>query len=95
MEKITMIFRKAYNPYTKRYESVAFIPETSVSYGRICCYQHIGQHSEAALAYYNQTKKATFEEYKDLFEELKRIYDDMEIVIKQRLNYDTLRKSWY
>lgn len=95
MEKIIMIFRKGYNPHTKRYEPIAFIPEAHVSYGRIGCYQHIGQHSEADLAYYKQTKKATFDEYKELLKELESVYSDMKIVIRQRLNYDTLRKSWY
>lgn len=94
MEKITMIFRKGYNPHTERYEPIAFIPEAHVSYGRIGCYQHIGQHSEADLAYYKQTKKATFDEYKELLKELECVYSDMKIVIRQRLNYDTLRKSW-
>lgn len=94
MEKIVMIFRKEYNPNTKSYEPIAFIPEAHVSYGRIGCYQHIGQHSEADLAYYKQTKKATFDEYKELIKELECVYSDMKIVIRQRLNYDTLRKSW-
>lgn len=56
------------------YEPIAFIPEAHVSYGRIGCYQHIGQHSEANLAYYKQTKKATFDEYKELLKELECVY---------------------
>ena len=39
-------------------------------------------------------KKAMPEEYADLLEELKEEYSDFEIVVKKRVNYDTLRKNW-
>lgn len=94
MEKITMIFRKEYNPDTKIYDPIAFMPEEPASYGRISYYSRMGQHSEADLKYYKQTKKATFDEYKELLKELGSVYSDVRIVIRQRLNYDTLRKSW-
>lgn len=94
MKKITMIFRKEYNPDTKIYDPIAFMPEEPASYGRISYYSRMGQHSEADLEYYKQTKKATFDEYKELLKELECVYSDMKIVIRQRLNYDTLRKSW-
>ena len=94
MEKIAMIFRKEYNPNTKSYEPIAFIPELPASYGRISCYSHMGQHSEADFEYYKQTQKATFDEYKELLKELECVYSDMKIIIKQRLNSNTIWKSW-
>lgn len=95
MKEIIMIFRKEYNPDIKIYDPIAFMPEEPASYGRISCYSRMGQHSEANLEYYKQTKKATFDEYKELFKELGNVYSDVRIVIRQHLNYDTLRKSWY
>ena len=93
-EKLQVIFRMVYNPYTKRYECEAFLPEDPVRYGRIGNYAHIGQHSEASLEYYWKSKKASPEQYAELYKELQRIYDDVILVIKQRLNYDILRKNW-
>ena len=78
----------------KKNEVVAFIPESTVNYGHILSYMHIGQHSEASLQYYWETVKATEEEYKPLLKELKSIYDDETLVIKKRLNMDKLRSMW-
>lgn len=94
MEKVKVIFRKSKNPYTNEYEVVAFFPEIEVNYGRILSYMHIGQHSEADLGFYHETKKATEAEYKPLLEELKAIYDDCELVVKQKINYNDLRNAW-
>lgn len=94
MEKVKVIFRKVKNPYTKECEIVAFFSEASANYGRILSYMHIGQHSEADLEFYQSTKKATEAEYKPLLEELKAIYDDCELMVKQKINYKDLRKAW-
>lgn len=94
MEKVKVIFRKAKNPYSKRYEVVAFFPEIEANNGRILSYMHIGQHSEADLGFYHETKKATEEEYKPLLEELKVRYDDCELVVRQKINYKDLHKAW-
>ena len=94
MEKVKVIFRKAQNPYTKEYEIVAFFPEIEANYGKILSYMHIGQHGEADLGFYQETIKATEMEYKPLLEELKSIYDDCELMIKQKINYKDLRKAW-
>ena len=93
-EKFQVIFRMVYNPYTKEYECEAFFPEAVASYGKIVNYAHIGQHSEAGLEWYWKSKKASPEQYTELYNELKDIYYDVELVIKQRLNYDVLRKNW-
>lgn len=94
MEKVKVIFRKSKNPYTKEYEVIAFFPEIEVNYGRIMSYMHMGQHGEADLGFYYETKKATGEEYEPLLNELKTIYDDCELVVKQKLNYKDLYKTW-
>lgn len=94
MEKVKVIFRKAKNPYSKKYEVVAFFPEIEANYGNIMSYMHIGQHSEASVEFYWETKKATAEEYKSLLEELKVRYDDCELVVRQKINYKDLHKAW-
>lgn len=94
MEKVKVIFRKAKNPYSKKYEVVAFFPEIEANYGNIMSYMHIGQHSEASVEFYWETKKATEEEYKPLLEELKVRYDDCELVVRQKINYKDLYKAW-
>lgn len=97
--------RKRYTPYKKvkviyRKDSdgniLAFFPELSANYGNIVCYQHIGQHGEASTNYYtNNTEKATPNEYKELHKELKSIYHDAELSVKQRLYYsDLTEKAW-
>ena len=87
--RMDILFRKD----RKTNEVVAFIPESTVNYGHILSYMHIGQHSEASLQYYWETVKATEEEYKSLLKELKSIYDEA-LVIKKRLNMDKLRSMW-
>ena len=94
MEKVKVIFRKAENPYTKEYEVIAFFPEIEANHGRILSYMHIGQHGEADLGFYHETKKVTEEEYKPLLNELKEIYNDYELVIKRKINYKDLYKAW-
>lgn len=90
MDKVKVIFRK------DKYENViAFIPEAKVNYGNIMSYMHIGQHGEASYQFYTDTKKASETEYKSLLNELKRIYDDCTLVVKQRLCYnDLVNKAW-
>lgn len=94
MEKLKVIFRKAKNPYTHEYETVAFFPEIEANYGNILSYMHMGQHGEAGLEFYWTTSRATETEYKPLLEELKAIYDDCELVVKQKIYHNDLRKAW-
>ena len=89
--RMDILFRKD----RKTNEVVAFIPESTVNYGHILSYMHIGQHSEASLQYYWGTVKATEEEYKLLLEELESIvYNDDILTVKKRLNYDKLSNAW-
>ena len=95
MEKMKVIFRKVYNPYTKENEVVAFFPTQKANYGNIVSYMHIGQHSESDLLFYKTTKKANEEEYKSLLNELNGIYNDYVLVVKQKLNHNNLTsKAW-
>lgn len=73
----------------------AYFGNVTSRYGRILCYTHEEGHNEADVSYYvAATTKAAPEEYADLLEELKEKYSDFEIVVKKRMNYDTLRKNW-
>ena len=87
--KVKVIFRKDRNG-----NIIAFFPEVTVNYGNIMSYMHIGQHSEADYSFYLETKKTRVEEYSELLGELKRIYDDCELVVKQKIYYSDLRKAW-
>ena len=90
MDKVKVIFRK-----DKHNDVIAFFPEARVNYGNIMSYMHIGQHGEASYEFYLTTRKANENEYADLFAELRGIYDDCQLVVKQRLCYDDLvNKAW-
>lgn len=89
MENLKVIFRK-----TKDGEIIAFFPEASANFGNVLSYMHIGQHGEASMEFYQITKKATEAEYKPLLKELKVIYYDYNLIIKQKINYHDLRKAW-
>ena len=90
MDKVKVIFRK-----NKEGNVIAFLPELRVNHGNIMSYMHIGQHGEASYQFYSETKKASETEYNSLSDELKRIYDDCILVVKQRLCYDDLvYKAW-
>lgn len=96
--------RKRYTPYVKlkviyRKDSdgkvTAFMPELPANYGKIVCYAHMGQHSEASIEYYHSTETALPSEYEPLHKELKAIYNDYELSVKRRLTYSDLTdKAW-
>lgn len=65
-----------------------------VNYGKIMSYQHIGQHGEASLDYYNSLRPASPDEYADLLAELKSIYDDVNLVVRKKIDYNILRNEW-
>ena len=89
MEKIKVIFRKIEN------EMVAFFPELPANPGYMLSYQHIGQHGEADLGFFFTTEKANLEEYSSLLKELKSIYSDCELLVRQKLHYrDLTEKAW-
>ena len=90
MDKVKVIFRK-----DREGNIIAFLPELRVNHGNIMSHMHIGRHSEASYQFYAETKKADDSEYNSLLGELKRIYDDCTLVVKQKLCYDDLvNKAW-
>lgn len=66
---IKVIFRKYKNEHTGEYNIIAFFPE-SYNYGDVMSYEHIGQHSEASIMFYRETKPASLNEYLPLYQEL-------------------------
>lgn len=89
MKKVKVIFRK-----NKDGEAIAFFPEFHVHYGNIMSYMHIGQHGEASLDFYYSTKKANPQEYESLLNELKVVYDDCILTVRQKLSYKDLLAAW-
>ena len=88
MERVKVIFRK------KDGQVIAFFPEFHVQRGNIMSYMYIGQHGEASLDFYYSATKANAQEYELLFNELKTIYNDCVLVVKQKLNYKDLLTAW-
>lgn len=90
---LNVIFRK--EKYFGKFVIAAYFNNTAARYGRIVCYTHGEGYNEANVSYYvEETKKAMPEEYADLLKELKENYSDFGIVVKKRMNYDTLRENW-
>ena len=89
MEKVKVIFRKI-----KDGQVIAFFPEFHVQRGNIMSYMHIGQHGDASLEFYYSTKKANPQEYEPLLNELKVVYDDCILTVRQKLNYKDLLTAW-
>ena len=98
-----MARRKRYTPYEKlkviyRKDDAgnitAFLPELPANYGNVVCYAHTGQHGEASIDYFHETKNATPAEYAELHRELQGIYNDYELSVKLRIRYADLRKAW-
>jgi hypothetical protein len=87
--KLTVIYRMI------RGEVAAFLPDLQAGFGEMVTYHHIGQHGEADMGYYYLGRLATEEEYQPLHQELTRIYNDCELVIRKRVNYDKLTKMWW
>ena len=89
MKKVKVLFRK-----NKDGEAIAFFPEFHVQRGNIMSYMHIGQHGEANLDFYYSTTKANPQEYELLLNELKVVYDDCILTVRQKLSYKDLLTAW-
>lgn len=89
MEKVKVIIRKI-----KDGQVIAFLPEFHVQRGNIMSYMHIGQHGEASLDFYYSTEKANMQEYEPLLNELKAVYDDCILTVRQKLSYKDLFTAW-
>lgn len=92
-EKTKVIFRKAYNRYTKEWEVEAFLPEAKVNPGYVGCYAHVGQHSEAHYDYYRSTRPCTPKEYAALKREMENYFGYNFKVIK-RITWRERNEAW-
>jgi hypothetical protein len=52
---------------------IAFLLDCPANDGYVQSYMHIGHHGDASIAFFNECKPATEEQYKDLYEELSSI----------------------
>jgi len=73
--KTQVIFRKE-----KDGEIIAVFPYLIYQGVFITCYAHVGQHSSMDWNYFDQTKPATEDEYKDLQKELTNIGYNLDII---------------
>ena len=104
MEKTKVLFRKEYNPYKKQWEVIAVFPEFDAHYGKMQCYTSEGW-THCSFDYYKDTKKAKPEEYAEMYEYLKDIFEvntdgdePLQLVIVQKITtkmYNELLKIWY
>lgn len=69
-----VVFRKYWHDYDDRWTPIAFLPDVEVSRpGWVMSYEHCGQHGEACMNYYRDTKPCEPELYAPLLKELEGI----------------------
>ena len=74
---------------------ILFIEGDDANFGMITCYAHLGQHSEASLDYYWDTKPDHANQCAALIAEWIGIDPSfLDYKIGKRLNMDNVRKSW-
>jgi hypothetical protein len=74
---------------------ILFINDCPATFGHLVCYQHIGQHGEASLDYYRETKPAREGECDALLREWNgQPPSNVRMVVRQRLDHDLLRAQW-
>lgn len=66
----SVVFKKTPDSYP---EVIAFLLDCPAHFGQVLSYMHVGQHSDASLAYMKECTKATPDEYADLKKELEHI----------------------
>lgn len=100
MEKLKVIFRK-----DSEGNIFCIMPELPANYGRVVafCYENdsyyghvIGGHMDIDAAYaVNRLKLATEKEFEKPLEFLRKLYDNCELVVRKKINYDDLcHKAW-
>lgn len=100
MEKVKVVFRK-----DKEGNVMALFPEMPANYGKILAFDYegegyygqvLGGHMEIDVNYATTCLKlATEKEYAKPLELLRKAYDDCELVVRKKINYDDLRqKAW-
>jgi len=74
-----------------------FFPSLPANRGKIECWQCIGEHGEASIEFYRECKPMEKEEAEKLIKKYWYLYPHEEgefYEIKQKINYNQLRKSW-
>lgn len=79
MRTLTIVFKRIGN------EVLAVFPFERWSYYEVASYAHVGQHGGCHWAVPYELRTATPEEYLDLLNELKDIYDDCQIKVLKRM----------
>lgn len=88
----TVVFRKA--KFKDGEEVVAFFPEAEANWGRIACYTHDGQHSEADYMFYlDDTRKCDEAEYAPLKKELEEEFG-YDLRVLKRIPSGTVQSHW-
>lgn len=54
----------------------------------------MGELKESTYDFYLETKKAKYEEYEELLEELRKFYSDCKIEVKEKLHKPALELAW-
>lgn len=91
-DKVKVIFRKFRNGNEE--EILAFFPEEPACYGKISYCTYNKGNGEASYAFYLSTQKMEESEYKTLLEKLRASNDSLEFIVKEKIYYPDLQKSW-
>ncbi len=83
MNAISVLPRMEYN--AGEWTPILFLPDAEVNFGMIGCYSHIGQHSEASLDYYRDTRAPKDGECDDLLREYASIPPRCKLRVLRRL----------
>jgi hypothetical protein len=76
---------------------ILFFPNDLANFGNIGSWQWFGEHSEASIEFYRECKPMEKEEAEKLIKRYWDLYPHEEgefYTIKQKINYDQLRKAW-
>lgn len=91
--KIDVIFRKEKSGDFKGVITAYFPHEVETSRGEIMCYSHIGMHAYCDYHYcVRKSVLATKEEYSDLYNELKSLGYELNVI--KKYNYAKYLKSY-
>lgn len=89
MNALPVIFRV--NQYRRglKSDATAVFPTLEGSPGEMLCYSHVGQHGSCPRGWYRTTRPARIEEYAELLDELRGIYEQgdepVQLVVRNRM----------
>jgi len=102
MKTNKVIYRTEHNPYTGKWECIAFFPEFPANLGRIVYYNQNDGWGECDIEYYYyKTKKAKPEDYAELHKYLLNEFEyptggeePETLTIRQKISKDMTDKAW-